>query len=209
MTRAPLGVAKTVLLRPDQAFDHRIHGFEMTGIERDRNQNFFARGGGVHAARAEMVFHVAGALHAIRVGLTFEFGENLRHRFTNHVGEHVQPAAMRHADDGFVHVLVGGALQNFVEDHDGACQSFEPEALLADKAGLQEVFELFRLDQAVQDALPHRIVELPKVHSRFHAVLQPLLLLRILNMHVFDADEPQYVDRSRSKFHASVSYGCM
>ena len=135
-----------------------------------------------------MVFHVAGALYALRIGLAVEFGENLRHRFTHDIGEHVQPAAMRHADDGFMNALVGGALQNFVKADNRAFQPFKAKALLPDEAALQEMFELFGLDQAIQNALPYRIVQLPEIHGCFHAVLEPLLLLRILNMHVFDAD---------------------
>ena len=40
-------------------------------------------------------------------------------RLADDVRQHVQAAAMRHADDGFVHVGVGGAIQNFVQNRDG------------------------------------------------------------------------------------------
>ena len=35
---------------------------------------------------------------------------------------------------------------------------------------------------------PHGIIELPGVGGALHAVLEPLLLLRVLDVHVLDAD---------------------
>ena len=124
----------------------------MTGVERDGDNNLLALRRAVDTARAEMVLHVARSLNAIRVGFAFEFGEHLNHRFTNHVGEHVQPPAMRHSNDGFVGVLIRGAIQNFIQNRDSRFSAFETEPLLADKPALQKVLELLRLNQAVQRA---------------------------------------------------------
>ena len=53
--------------------------------------------------RAEMIFDVARPLDFFRRRRrALEFGEDRRERLVHDVGEHVQPAAMRHADDDFL-----------------------------------------------------------------------------------------------------------
>src|SRR3546814_19254463 len=50
-------------------------------------------------SRAEVVLDVAGALDLIRMGgVALEFGEDGRERLAYDVGEHVEPAAMGHAE---------------------------------------------------------------------------------------------------------------
>ena len=147
-------VTQAVLLGADQAFDNRIDSFQMAGIEGDRHQHFSALGGLEDAAGAQVILDIAGALHAFRIRLAVEFGEYLRHRLADNIRQHVQAAAMRHADDSFVPVFIGGTFQHLVQNNDGAFQPFQAEALLSDEAILQEVFKLFGLNQSAQHAMP-------------------------------------------------------
>ena len=56
------------------------------------------------------------------------------------------------------------------------------------KRRVQEMFELFGGDQVAQDAQRVSRVERPVVGFRLHALLQPALLLRHLDVHVLAAD---------------------
>ncbi len=85
-------------------------------------------------------------------------------------------------------LLVGGALQNLVQNGERGFAAFQREALLAHEAGVQEMFELFAVDQAAQHAQAGLAIERPVVGLRLHALLQPALLLRHLNVHVLAAD---------------------
>ena len=125
-----------------------------------------------------MILHVAGALRAGRIELAFELREDLGDRLADHRGQHGQAAAMRHAHDHFVHIVSGGAFQQFVEDGDGGFRAFEREALLADEARVQKMFELLGLRAGLQNAHARFAVERPVVGLRLHAMLQPALSAR-------------------------------
>ena len=122
------------------------------------------------------------------IDIAFEFGEDLLDVLADGVGEDVEAAAVGHADDQFVDVAGGGALQDFFQDGERGFAAFEREALLADEAGVQEVFELFARHHGAQDAQAGVAVERPVVGFRLHALLQPALLLRHLDVHVLAAD---------------------
>ncbi len=182
------GVFQTILLGANETFDHRIDRFQMAWIEGDGDDDFASVRRSENAAGAEVILHVAGTLDAIGIRFAVEFGEDLRHRFADDVGEDVEAAAVSHADDGFGDIFVGGAFENFVERDDGAFQAFQAETLLADETGLQEMFEFFGLNEAIEHAAADGFVQLPSILRCFHAFLQPLFLLRVGNMHVLDAD---------------------
>ncbi len=95
---------------------------------------------------------------------------------------------MRHAHDGFVHAGVGGAVENLIQDDDGRFGAFERKALVADEARMQEVLELFGLDDALERAQARCGVERPAIAGRLHAELQPALLLGNLDVHELASD---------------------
>ena len=85
--------------------------------------------------------------------------------------------------------LAAARSQDLFEDRDGGLAAFEREALLADEAGVQEVLELFGVDQMCWRM--RRRVSRSSGHwlaSRLHALLQPALLLGHLDVHVLAAD---------------------
>ncbi len=108
----------------------------------------FAVGRREGALGAEVVLHVAGALHRARVLRALELAEDLAVGLARDVGEHVQAAAVRHADGDLVEAGLGGALQDLVEQGDGRLAALEAEPLLADVLGLQEGLERLGLVEA-------------------------------------------------------------
>ena len=182
------GIAEAILLGADDAFDHRVDGFQMARIGRDRDHDLAAVRSLAHAGGAQVILDVARALRAARVDIAFELAEDLFDVLADRVGQDVEAAAMRHADHEFVDVAGGGALQDLFQDGERGLAAFEREALLADEAGVQEMFELFARHHTAQDAHAGLAVERPVVGLRLHALLQPALLLRHLNVHVLAAD---------------------
>ncbi len=73
----PLGVAQPVLLRPDDALHHGVDSFEVARIRSHRHHNVAPGICVSHAARTQMIFHVARTLCAGRIDIPFELGEDL------------------------------------------------------------------------------------------------------------------------------------
>ena len=89
----------------------------------------------------EVVLHVARPLDRRRVDVALELAEDLVVALADDVGQHVQPAAVGHADDGAVEVGVGGGRQDPVQDGRSPTRPLQTEALRADVLGGQEPLE--------------------------------------------------------------------
>ena len=94
-------------------------------VGRDRRLDRLAAGRGELALGAEVVLHVAGALRLARVDVALELAEDLAVALADDVGQHVEPAAVRHADDDLVEAGVGGLLADLVEEHDRRLAALE------------------------------------------------------------------------------------
>ena len=137
---------------------------------------------------AEVVLDVPRTLHRARVDVALELFEDLVVALADDVGEHVQPAAMGHADDHLVETAVGGGREDRVEDRDRRLGALEPEALRAHVLRGEELLErLGRVEPFEQAA------ELVGREAHLHALelrLDPPLLVGVLDVHVLDADRP-------------------
>src|SRR6185436_21040059 len=89
--------------------------------------------------------------------LAFELLEQVLWHLAEHIDEHVQPPAMRHADHDLLHAARSAALDQLVDRRDQALAAFERKALLPDVLRVQVALEVL----GVRDLLE-----------------QPLLLLR-------------------------------
>ena len=187
MTRARSLSPRRSCLGRDDAFHHRIDGFQVTGVGRERDDDVAARGRAVNAGSAEVVLDVARALDAGGIDVAFKLGEDLGQRLAEHIGEHGDAAAVGHTHHQFVNVAVGGAVEQFAEDGHQGLSAFEREALVADEAGVQEMLERLGFEQPVHDAEARFGIERPAVAGGLHGILQPALLLRMLNVHVLHA----------------------
>ena len=175
-----------VLLGPDDALEHRVDRLEVArvGHQRDRDLRPVARR--VLALRAEVVLDVTGPVGAGRVQVPLELLEDLRVGLADDVGEHVEPATVRHAHDGLVQLLVGGLGEHGVQQRDQRLRALEREPALPDELGLQEHLERLGHVQPGQD--PDLLVVLGPEVRPLHAGLDPGALLRVLDVHVLDAD---------------------
>ena len=133
-----------------------------------------------------MVLHVAGALHALGVEIALELGEDLAVGLADDVGEDVQPAPVRHPEHRLLDAALGRLVQDGIEQRDRRLGSFEPEALLADVAGVQEALEGLGRVQALEDVM--LLLGREGARHTFDVLLDPALLLGVLDVHVLDAD---------------------
>ena len=157
------------------------------------------------ALGAGVVLHVAGpaeidlergaALHRI-----LELGQDLHVRLRQHVGQHVEAAAVRHAEQHVRSAGGGGAVQDHVEDRDQQVQAFDREAGLAGEGAVQELLEGFDLAQAIEELdVVDRLDRRPEA-ARLSGVAQPVALLGHEDVRVVVAgggavDPPQRGDR--------------
>ena len=86
-----------------------------------------------------MVFDVARAFDVVRRRrAALEFVENGAERLAHDVGQHVEPAAMRHADDDLLEAELAAALDDLLERRDQRLAAVEAEPL---GAGILDVEE--------------------------------------------------------------------
>ena len=106
------GEVEPVLLGADDALEDRVDGLEVGRVGGEVDLGLAAVLGDELALGAEVVLDVAGALDGLGVLLALELAEDLAVGLAGDVGEHVEAAAVRHADADLVHVVVGGAAQD-------------------------------------------------------------------------------------------------
>ena len=95
-------VAAPLLARAHRAFDHRIDDLEVRGVEGEHRVHVAARGPQV-GREALVVLHVARALAAcFRSYLPSNSENSIRRRLAQQIDQHIQPAAVGHADDDFL-----------------------------------------------------------------------------------------------------------
>ena len=100
--------------------------------------------------------------------------------------EHVEPAAVGHAEHRRVEPVVGGAGEDLVEDRDRRLGAFDAEPLGADVLRGEELLERLGSVETLEDAVflllaERRLLDLD-------ALLDPGLLVGALDVHVLDAD---------------------
>ena len=93
---------------------------------------------------------------------------------------------MRHAHDHLGHARAGRRVEQGVEQDDGRLGTLEPEALLADVAGVQEPLEHLGRVEPVEDVA--LLVDVEGAGLTLDVLLDPALLLGILDVHVLDAE---------------------
>ena len=176
-----------VELGPHEAFHHRVHGFEVGGVGRQLQVHGVA--GGVHlAAVAHVVLHVAVAHGQVGYGRALELRENLLVGLAHDVGQHVEPAAVGHANHHFLHAQLGPLTDDGVEGRNGGFAAFQREALLPQEFGVQEVLEHYGLVEFAQDALLVLLARVEIERIMLHFLPEPVQHLRVADVHVLEAD---------------------
>ena len=176
-----------VLLRARQAHDDRVDGLEVGRVGGQGDVDLaVAEHLDVLALRAQVVLHVTGTAGLRRVHVALELGEDLRQGLADDVGQHVEAAAVRHADDDLVEALARRGVDGGVHERDQRLGALEGEALLADVLGLQEVLECLGGVELLQDVL---LLGVRRARlAALDAVLQPLALVGVEDVGVLRAD---------------------
>ena len=129
------------------ALDDRIHRFEMAGIGRKRHGHVGAARRVVHTFRAVVILHVTGpgrgpfVLRRFLFAAALEFREDRFVRDVHDVRQHVQPPAMRHADDRLASPMRGRQLDHEIQHRHGHVEPFDRKPLLAEISLVQEALE--------------------------------------------------------------------
>ena len=112
--------------------------------------------------------------------LALELAQDRLVRPADHVGEHVEPAAVRHADHDLVGARLGRELDRLVEHRDHRVQALDRELLLAEEGPPQVLLEALDLGQPREQALLLVVGELRAVAAGLDRVAQPdpLLVVR-------------------------------
>ena len=177
-----------VLARAHLADDDRIDRLEMRRVWLQRQMHAMA--GDLHVGRgAEVVFHVAGALHVVGLeAFAAELAEQRGQRLLDDIDQGVQAAAMRHADGDLDHAVGSGGLDHRVQRGDGDLTAFQAEALGGDVALLAERLEALGFGQLLQDGALFVGVQNGQPGRALDAALDPGFLVGVLDVHELDAD---------------------
>jgi hypothetical protein len=178
-------VAAAIHARLDAAFDHRVHDLQVAGVE-GQAQVHRAAGGGDVGAEALVVLHVARR-QVLGRGVV-ELGEQVLGHLAQGVDQHVQPAAVGHADHHFLHAVGAGTLHHLVHAGDEALAAFQAEALLADVLGVQVAFQALGGGEPVEDVLLLVDAEAGLAADGLQPLLPPALFRRVGAVHELGAD---------------------
>ena len=155
MSRRACGPWRRVCAARVAPSDDRVHVLEVRRVALEVDEDRVPVGQLVGALRAVVVLDVAGAaLRQRRDGLerrgALELGEDRLVRTAEVVGEHVEPAAVGHADDDLARAVRGGELDHLVEHRHRRVQALDRELLLAQVGLVHEALERVDLDHALQ-----------------------------------------------------------
>ena len=84
--------------------------------------------------KALVVFHVT--CRQVIAVFSFEFGKQIVRHFAQNIDQHIQAAAVRHADHNLLNAIAAGTLNGFVQRGDETLATLEGETLLADVFGM-------------------------------------------------------------------------
>jgi hypothetical protein len=188
LASSALEIAALHLLRAHLADDDGVHSLQVGGIGRERQMDGVAVEIAVRRG-AEMVLHVARALHVFGIGrIAAELREDRAERLAHHVGEHVEPAAVRHAEHDLLGAELAPALDDLLQRRDHGLGALEAEALGAGVFLVEEALEDFGGGKPLQDRALAVDREIGAVLDALQALLDPEPLRRLHDVHVFDAD---------------------
>ena len=170
------GIAALLLARAHRALDHGVDHLEMRRVECQHGMDVAA---GRAQVRGEslVILDVTRAPGGGLLELAFEFGEQHRRRLAEHVDQHVEPAAVGHADHDFLDAARAAALHDVVEERDQRVATLERKALLADVTRVEIALEPLGRGQLPEKVHAFVVREAVMKHAVLETVLQPQALL--------------------------------
>ena len=184
-----VAVAMLHLLGAHLADDDRIDRFQVRRIGGQRQVDGVAVELPV-AGGAQMILDVPRAADVLRMGrAAAELVEDRLVGLAHEVGQHVEPAAVRHAEHHLLQAQLAATLQDLLQPGDHRLGPFQAEALGARVLLIEELLEGLGRRQTLQDRALARHREGRAVQGLvLDALLDPTLLIRILDVHELDAD---------------------
>ena len=128
-----------------------------------------------------MVLHIPGTADS---ALTLKLVEQLSGGFADDVHQHIQPAAMGHADDDFLNTLAAGLLDHLVHHRDQALATFQRKPLLPHVTGVQVTLQTLGRHQPVQQLHALLSAQIESSALAFQPFLNPALLGGLVDVHV-------------------------
>ena len=182
--RAPR-IAGAVLFGAYSAERDRGNEFQMARVEAQREMEGAAVRGRKIAAVAQMIFYVAAVLDIPRVD---EFAKHFTVFFSDHVDQHVEPAAMGHGENDLTAAVAGVFFDRKFNQGDEALRAFQGKTLGADELAANEFVKGRRLDQIAEELSPLFPTEIDAFFFGLDSLLEPCALRARLDMRELDAD---------------------
>src|ERR1700733_15965718 len=136
-----------------------------------------------------MILHVAGALDVVGCRLAgLEPVKDGALRLFHNLSQHIEPAAMRHADDDLAHPKRTTALDDLLHRRDHRLGAVETETLGPGELQVAEFLEAFRFDQLVEDGALALAGKSDLLVRPLNALLNPALLRAVRDVQEFDAE---------------------
>src|SRR5690606_26547908 len=117
-----------------------------------------------------------------------EFTEQISRVLAQRVDQYVQTATVSHADDHFLCTVAAGTLNQFINQRNETLAPFQTKALGTWVLRIQMLLQTFGGAQTLQQVATHFRREVGLAKIAFDALLNPLLLCKIHNVHEFIAD---------------------
>ena len=136
---------------------------------------------------SQVVLHITIDGNIVK-GLAFKLRKNLLARLAEHISQHVQSTAVCHAEHELFYPVARPVIHRFVQSRDEAFCTFDREALLSHKLGIQERLEAHCLVQHVQNLLLFLRIEVRLVVVSMDPMLNPSTAFRIADIVVFHPD---------------------
>ncbi len=165
-------VVRAVLFGSGASEGDRVDELQMARVERQRQVDLATFRRDPVAAVTQVILHVAptpvdAAVHIL------ELAEDQLRTLVDDVGQDVQPAAMRHAEDDLVDALAARLFHREIQQRDEAFSPFKGEALRPKILPLDELLEDHCIGQPRQDADLFIASQFDPVFDVLHAFLQP------------------------------------
>lgn len=133
-----------------------------------------------------MILDIATALIA-GLQLAVKLREELVQRLATHIGQHIQPASMRHPNDETVHAEIARAVNQRLHAGNQHFTALQTKALLRAPFASQELLETSGADETRQQQTLLLLVE-HLAAGRFKVAPDPIDLLLVVDEHVLHAN---------------------
>ena len=134
----------------------------------------------IFAGCSDVILHIAAAQDAARIDV-FKLGEDVRRLAADDIHHDIEASAMAHADHAADRAVLGGVVEQFIDERNQHGHAFERKPLGAEIARLNDLLEKVGAQQQLESAL--RIRPRTNFRAPLQPVLDPLAPTGVGNMH--------------------------